>query len=83
MLYLSICLKNELGGKNNGGIGYVFIKIWLTEDCTVGRFYIFWSHLKKKIYTRITKEFFAPKKETKKRLFITAFKMNHLLICIL
>jgi hypothetical protein len=41
------------------------------------------SFEKENIHTRITKEFFAPKKETKKRLFITAFKMNHLLICIL
>jgi len=40
------------------------------------------SFEKENIYTRITKEFFAPKKETKKRLF-TAFKMNHFLICIL
>jgi hypothetical protein len=74
MLYLSNCLKNELGGKNNGGIGYVFIKIWLTEDCTVGHFYIFWSHLKKKIDVPALQRNFLPPKKRLKRYYLQLLK---------
>jgi hypothetical protein len=51
----------------------------------VGSFYIFWSHLKKKIYTRIiTKEFLPPKKRDsydiffKKRNIYYSFKKEGL-----
>jgi len=62
-------------GENNGGIGYVLIKIWLTEDCTVGHFYIFWSHLKKKIYIpALQRNFLPPKKRLKRDYLLQLLK---------
>jgi hypothetical protein len=84
VIYFHLFKKIELGGKIMEGMD-MFFKNMADWGLHSGKFlHILVSFEKENIYTRITKKFFAPKKETKKRLFITAFKkMNHLLICIL
>jgi hypothetical protein len=59
--------KKWIGGKNNGGIGYVFYKNMADWGLHSGTFlHILVSFEKENIHTRITKDFFAPKKEAKR-----------------